>query len=182
MPFYKKGFTLIEVLAVVLIIGILVAVALPEYKTAMLNSRLSTLMGNVKTIASDLEVYHLTWGDYPPVNDLSQLDLDIAQCSESGGSISCQNGNAYSFGISADDKPIGGFLGKSQGLAYVQYLQQDPNPSKRNQRQCWADSANKLANNVCLNLEGELVGTSEWRSASALGHTTAVWNVYSLNN
>ena len=174
------GFTLIEMLVVVLIIGILIAIAIPEYRTAVLNSRLGTLIGNVKSLANDLEIYHLSWGDYPENNDLSRLEIGISGCEETDGNILCQNGDEYSFGISTTEKPIGGFLGKSQGLAYIQYLRDEPTASKRELHECWADSANKIANAVCLNLEGEKTGTSQWRSGNSYGHSTADWNVYRL--
>ena len=179
VPVRKQGFTLMEMLAALLIIGILAAIALPEYKTAVLNSRLSTVVTNVKSIANSLELYYLSMNGYPN-NDLSNLDIGISGCSPSDGVYTCPNGTVYAFGISATDQPVGGFLGNKQGLAYIQYLKEEPTVAKRNQRECWADSANELANRVCLNLEGVQQGTNTWRSDSDLGHTTAVWNVYIL--
>lgn len=168
-----------EMLAAILIIGILAAIAVPEYKTAVYNSRLSTLMTNVKTIANDLELYHLSMGNYPN-NELSNLDIGITGCTVTDDVYSCQKGTVYAFGISDTDKPVGGFLGEHQGLAYIQYLKEEPTVAKRNQRECWADSSNELANRVCLNLDGVQQGTNSWRSDSNLGHTHAVWNVYIL--
>ncbi len=175
----KKGFTLLEMLVTVLIVGVLAAVAVPEYKTAVLNSRLSSVMTNVKTIADSLEVYYLSMNEYPD-NDLSNLDVGIGGCTVSDGVYNCTKGTAYAFGISAAEKPVGGFLGNKQGLAYIQYLKEEPTFAKRNQRECWADSSNELANRVCLNLDGVQQGTNTWRSDSSLGHTTATWNVYIL--
>ena len=179
MSLHKKGFTLMEMLAAILIIGILAAIAIPEYKTAVANSRLSTVMANVKTIAESLELYHLSMGSYPN-NGLSNLDVGIGGCNVVDEVYSCGNGTVYAFGISDTDQPVGGFLGNKQGLAYIQYLKEEPTITKRNQRECWADSSNELANRVCLNLEGVQQGTSTWRSDSELNHTNATWNIYIL--
>lgn len=179
MSLYKQGFTLMEILATILIIGILAAIAVPEYKTAVANSRLSTVMSNVKTIADSLELYHLSMDSYP-TNGLTNLDIGIVGCTLNDGVYNCTNGTVYAFGISATDQPVGGFLGDKQGLAYIQYLKDEPTITKRNQRECWADSSNELANRVCLNLEGVQQGTGTWRSESGLNHTNATWNIYIL--
>lgn len=179
MSLHKQGFTLMEMLAAILIIGVLAAIAVPEYQTAVANSRLSTVMTNVKTIANSLELYHLSMDAYP-TNGLSNLDVGISGCSVSDDVYVCSNGTVYAFGISDTEQPVGGFLGNKQGLAYIQYLKEDPTVAKRNQRECWADSSNELANRVCLNLEGVQQGTSTWRSASELNHTNATWNIYIL--
>lgn len=50
-----KGFTLVEIMIVVLIIGILLAIAVPNFITARRNSRLQTVLGNLKQIESAKE-------------------------------------------------------------------------------------------------------------------------------
>ena len=58
----RKAFTLIELLVVVLIIGILAAIALPQYQKAVFKSRLSTVWINIKTIKDCFDIYKLTNG------------------------------------------------------------------------------------------------------------------------
>jgi len=69
----NKAFTLIELLVVVLIIGILAAIAVPQYQVAVEKSRYSTLMNNAKAIKEAQERYHLTNGDY--TIDFNDLDI-----------------------------------------------------------------------------------------------------------
>ena len=53
----KKGFTLVEILIVVIILGILAAIVIPQFTQASGEARNSNLMTNLQTIRSQLLLY-----------------------------------------------------------------------------------------------------------------------------
>lgn len=59
----KKGFTLVELMIVVVILGILVAVAVPIFNSVTKNARKKSCQANMRVIKGNLEQYQTTGGD-----------------------------------------------------------------------------------------------------------------------
>ncbi|MCQ2410293.1 MAG: prepilin-type N-terminal cleavage/methylation domain-containing protein [Elusimicrobiaceae bacterium] len=70
----KQAFTLIELLVVILIIGILAAVALPQYRRAVLKSRMMSVVAYLKAVQEAEEIYYLANGVY--TDDIDNLSVD----------------------------------------------------------------------------------------------------------
>lgn len=62
----KNGFTLIELLIVVAIIGILAAIAVPNFLNARLKANLAKAYSDIKALALANEMYALDWGGAYP--------------------------------------------------------------------------------------------------------------------
>ena len=60
-----KGFTLIELMIVVSIIGILASIAVPSYQTALIKAREAVLRENLYTIRSAIDQHFADNGRYP---------------------------------------------------------------------------------------------------------------------
>ncbi len=62
----KKGFTLIELLIVVAIIGILAAIAVPNFLNAQMKAKISRVKADFRSISTAFSMYQLDNNLYPP--------------------------------------------------------------------------------------------------------------------
>jgi prepilin-type N-terminal cleavage/methylation domain-containing protein len=71
---FVNAFSLIELLIVILIIGMLAAIAIPRIGTSAANAKANTCKANVNMINRQIELYMANTGDYP--NNWNQFKND----------------------------------------------------------------------------------------------------------
>ena len=73
---FKKGFTLLEILIVVIIIGILASIALPQYTATIEKARSGEAIINIGSIRVALDRYWYQNGVLPANSNFLSLDID----------------------------------------------------------------------------------------------------------
>ncbi len=61
----RRAFTLIELLIVVAIIGVLAAIAVPNFMNAQVRAKVSRVQADLRSFGTALETYYLDHNDYP---------------------------------------------------------------------------------------------------------------------
>jgi len=114
-----KGFTLVEILIVVVILGILAAIVIPQFTSASETARGSSLTSQLQTIRSQLELYQVQHnGDYPAAG-LDNADGDgdwtalIAETEQDGTAGDDPDADNNNLGPYLQKAPINSFEGVS---------------------------------------------------------------------
>ena len=145
--FYNNAFTLIELLVVVLIIGILAAVALPQYRVAVEKARATEALTILKSVKDAEERYYLANGNY--VESFESLDVDIPGTVVSDIQIDLPG--QWSILVSSLSYTYA--MRKSKANSFVFYYEH-VSSGFVNKKSCQAQQDNNLANQVCKSLGG----------------------------
>jgi len=94
-----KGFTLIEIMIVVLIIGVLLAIAVPNFMRARETSRANACQANLKQIDAAKEQWAM---DNNANNGDAVVDAEVDGYIK-GGAPTCPSGGAYTYGAVGTD-------------------------------------------------------------------------------
>jgi len=90
----QEGFTLIELMIVILIIGILVGIAVPVFLAARGNAQEKTCLANMKTVQTQSNVYASSFDGYYP-GDLDSLDGFLENTN-----VTCPSGGTITWNFS----------------------------------------------------------------------------------
>ena len=145
-----KAFTLIELLVVVLVIGILAAVALPQYKIAVAKSRINSLLPTAKSVLQAEEAYYLANGQY--TKNWDEISLNVPGTPNNTHQHIMELPNGGSIGVVTD-----GVKTQSAQVAGVQiYLfYQHTTFAYRGMQSCYANKDNDFAHRVCSALTNQ---------------------------
>ncbi len=87
----QKGFTLVEILIVVVILGILAAIVIPQFSEASTEAKLNSSMSSLQTLRSQISLYKIQHNDNPPCHgtfDEATFKDRLEQYSDAAGNTS----------------------------------------------------------------------------------------------
>jgi type II secretion system protein G len=134
------AFTLIELLIVVAIIGILAAIAVPNFLNAQMRAKIARCYADLKALHSGMEMYRLDNNTYVPDYDSGSVPGVLSPGYEYLTYAKLTTPVAYMASIPLDPFFIGGVcrFGHDKQVAYFQYA--GPHSGVENPRPAWRPS------------------------------------------
>lgn len=91
----QRGFTLLEMLLVVSIVGVLAAVAVPRFNNAIIMANTSRVQADLQVLNSAIVLYQAENGKYPSaVGDLENYVMNIKNVKPPKGKCQLRDGNS----------------------------------------------------------------------------------------
>ena len=106
----KSGFTLVEILIVVVILGILAAIVIPQFTEASTEARTNSLCSDLQTMRSQIELYKIQHNDdFPGAGDANFVDSMTIYTDIDGAAATTQAPGAGVYGPYIQQMPTNPF-------------------------------------------------------------------------
>ena len=88
----KSGFTLVEILTVVVILGILAVIVIPQFTEASTEAKTSSLCTDLQTVRSQIELYKIQHNDALPGAGTATLQQALTGQTDIAGAVGTDYG------------------------------------------------------------------------------------------
>lgn len=125
MKSVQKGFTLIELMIVVAIIGILAAVALPAYQDYTIRAKMSEVIGMAAAAKTSVSEYYVSMGKMPADSTAAGINMSTLQSTYVKGVAFASNNTVASVAFTvtgllpASGKLVFEGTGSANGVAWT---------------------------------------------------------------
>ncbi|CAN5401757.1 hypothetical protein BH10PLA1_BH10PLA1_02670 [soil metagenome] len=100
-----RGFTLVEILIVVIILGILAAIVIPQFTNASTEARQSNVKSQLQTLRSQIELYKLQHKDVAPLLVTTGWDV-MTKYTDIDGGTSATKDTTHIYGPYYQTAPV----------------------------------------------------------------------------
>lgn len=94
----RRGFTLVEILIVLVILGILAAIVVPQFSNASHQARENTLKDTLRYLRTQVSVYKAQHLDVAPGAGSSDFVLQMTMATDGDGNTNALNTTVFKFG------------------------------------------------------------------------------------
>jgi general secretion pathway protein G len=107
----NRGFTLVEILIVVIILGILAAIVIPQFTSASSDARNSSTASTLQTLRSQIELFKIQHTDTPP--DSAALSIVLGGKTSTADTTTTNAAATATFGPYVQNFPVNPLNGLS---------------------------------------------------------------------